>query len=163
MSDDYLRVIPVDARFVPATDLAQTAVGLLGPALPDADEIVAETYDHPVFIDQGVNLETVICPACSARLSFYPTEKAEAVRKWWHAITDPLDLSTQNVANLRITMYCCGAFVLFSELTYDWPAGVASFEISILNPGIRGSLPEELLVKLESVLGCRVRQVWAHY
>jgi hypothetical protein len=45
----------------------------------------------------------------------------------------------------------------------DWPAGVASFEISIRNPGLADRLDAALVSELEKALGCQVRQIWAHY
>ena len=123
--------------------------------------MVAENHRHPVFIDQGSNLEAIICPACRARLSFHTAPNAQAVQQWWYSIAEQLEGA--NLANLQVAMMCCQSSVSFGDLGFDWPAGVASFEISVMNPGIAQALPEGLVRQLEGILGCRVRQVWAHY
>jgi hypothetical protein len=161
VSDNYLRIVPIDPRFIPAESVAQAAVQMLGPAVLGADRVLAKNYGHPVFIDQGANLEAIVCPACGSRLLFHSAEDAESVREWWYAIADLLD--EQNIADLSVNMRCCQASVLFADLDFDWPAGVASFEISILNPGISGPLPGDTVSSLEGALGCKVRQIWAHY
>jgi hypothetical protein len=143
MSDSYLILIPTESRLIPAEEAAQAAVALLFPALPEAHEIVAESHGFPVFVDQGANLEFINCPSCGSRLPFNPASEAELVRDWWYAIVDPLE--GQCVDGVIVTMYCCGARVPFSSLTFDWPAGIASFQIDILNPGIGESLPPSLV------------------
>jgi hypothetical protein len=161
VSDNYLRIIPVEPTLIPPEATARNAVERIGPLFPDSDEVVAKSYGHPVFIDQGANLEAIICPSCGARLPFYPADLAEHLRAWWDDIADPLD--EVNVADLRVTMICCRASVLFSDLSYDWPAGVASFEISIMNPGRADGLSGSELTELQEILGCQVKQIWAHY
>jgi len=152
MSDNYLRIIPVDPHRTPPKDVAQRAVELVGPRFPEADEVVAKSYGHPIFIDQGANLEAIICPACAARLAFYSPDKAGAARAWWYGVTDPLE--EHSVMDVVVAMTCCRAQVPFCDLRYDWPAGVASFEISVMNPGVSEPLIPEQQADLEMILGC---------
>jgi len=159
MSDNYLRLIPADPRYVPPDDLAAAAVGIASRALPDADVIQAERHAEPVFIDQGANLEAIICPACRLRTVIFGQD--DAIQQWWDELVDALQGTS--AADVEVHMACCGATVLFPELEFDWPAGVASFEISVRNPGIGNPLDEAVVAQIEVTLGCRVKQVWAHY
>ena len=161
MSDNYLRIIPTDPNLIPPEAVADQIVKLLGPAFPEADEVVAESHGHPVFIDQGANLEAILCPACGKRLPLQPASEVDAIRDWWYGLTDPL--GEGNVVQVQATMPCCQAVVPFSELQFDWPAGVASFEITILNPGVPDPPSAELKQQVEALLGGPVKYVWAHY
>jgi len=161
VSDNYLRLIPADMWFRPDQVAAQGAVRLLQEALPEADQVMAEQYDYPVFIDQGANIESIRCPACSQRRSFSHSDGSEANLEWWQDLIEHLD--GENVADAVVTMPCCQSEVPFHRLEFDWPAGVASFELSILNPGIGNPLDPAIIVRVENALGCRVREVWAHY
>jgi len=159
MSDNYLRLIPADVRYIPADDVAAAAVGIASRALPEADVVQAERHEEPVFIDQGTNLEAIICPACRVRMVVFGQDGV--IQQWWYELIEPLQ--GKGVAGVEVRTPCCAATVPFSELEFDWPAGVASFEISIRNPGIGNPLDETVIAQLEAVLGCRVKQVWAHY
>jgi hypothetical protein len=161
VSDNYLRIIPADVNLMPPETIAAQIVKLLEPVFPDADKVVAENHGHPIFIDQGANLEAILCPACGRRLPLEHTDEVDSVRDWWYELSDPL--GDGDVTDVRATMPCCQRVVPFSELQFDWPAGVASFEISILNPRIPEPPSGELERKIEVILGSRVRYVWAHY
>ena len=159
MSDNYLRLIPTDAHFVPTECAVRSAVAFLRPSVPAADNLEVETYARPIFVDQGTNLEAIRCPRCGTTSSLHGPD-GQNVQHWWNAITDSIDEHT--VTELVVTMPCCTAEVPFANLSFEWPAGIASFEISILNPGVSG-LDERLVAKLEHMLGCKLRQIWAHY
>jgi hypothetical protein len=148
-------------RLRPATDSATAAVGVLQRCLPEADEILAEDHEQPVFVDPGVNLEALLCPSCRTRLSLDAVHGSEENVDWWHALVEPLD--GQNVADVVVTMPCCDASVAFPDLEFDWPAGVASFELSVRNPGVGRPLESHALAAAEAALGCPLREVWAHY
>ena len=161
MSDNYLRIIPSDPNLIPPDAVAEQIVRLLEPAFPEADEVVAETHGHPVFIDQGANLEAILCPACGKRLVLQPTAEIDAVLEWWYELTEPL--GETDVSQVQASMPCCQAAVPFSALQFDWPAGVASFEISIMNPRVPDPPATELQRQVEALLGSPVKYVWAHY
>jgi hypothetical protein len=159
MSDSYLRIFPTDPRFIPSDAATRAALCILKPAVPEADGIEVETYKHPAFIDQGENLEAIICSACGVRMKL--AAASDGVRAWWHNIAN--SLPGQNAAAIQVTMPCCGAIVPFAALTFHWPAGVASFELSIQNPNLCGPIPPEVMQQLEAALGCSLRQIMAHY
>jgi hypothetical protein len=60
-------------------------------------------------------------------------------------------------------MPCCQNKVLSTDLTFDWPAGFAKFELSAMNPNINHDLPPEQIAELEVVLKCKLKQIRAHY
>jgi uncharacterized Zn-finger protein len=111
VSDNYLRIIPVDPNLIPTRAVAEQIVQLVGPAYPEADKVEAESHGHPVFIDQGANLEAILCPACGKRLSFYPADEAEPIREWWYELTD--SVGEGSVAEMQASMPCCAALVPF--------------------------------------------------
>jgi hypothetical protein len=51
MSDDFLRLIPTDPTFVPATNARDTALQLLKSWLPAAEAITSEISEETPFID----------------------------------------------------------------------------------------------------------------
>lgn len=151
MSDNYLRIFPDSQSFVPASDAIERALEIVNHAFPGADEISAERHDHPVFLDPGANLERVICSACGA--------KTGRGSEWWEDLSDPHET---NVACVIVRMRCCGAEVSFTTLEFEWPAGFASFVISVLNPGVPTGLDAMAVQDVEQHLGCNIRQIWAH-
>jgi hypothetical protein len=161
MSDNYLRIIPAEPKLVPPEAVATRILALVRPAFPEADTVAAESHPHPVFVDQGANLEAVLCAACRRRLQCEPTAEASAVWDWWLDLADRL--RDGSVADVQVTMPCCQAVVPFTALEFDWPAGVASFEISIMNPGVSGGPSVDLQRQLEVLIGCPIKCIWAHY
>jgi hypothetical protein len=64
--------------------------------------------------------------------------------------------------DLRATTPCCGRRTTLNALAYSWPVGFARFTLEVLNPGL-DSLPDRIHQRLEDVLACRLRLIWAHY
>jgi hypothetical protein len=161
MSDNYLRLIPSDPHLMPPDVVANQIVSLLRPAFPEADRVTAEYHDHPVFVDQGTNLEAVLCRACGRRLPFGPGLGDEGVWQWWYDLTE--HLAGGSVTDVQVTMPCCHARLPFAALEFDWPAGVASFEVSIRNPRTPDGPSPELQRRVEALLGSPIKVIWAHY
>jgi hypothetical protein len=158
MSDDYIKLIPTDPAYVPPKHLQEKAIRLLEEMLPEGEECEAEVYERLMFIDQGENLSVIFCPSCREALQFHDDE---AVREWWHSVDD--EVQDQGAEGVTVTMPCCQKRVLLTELTFDWPAGFARFELSAMNPSISHDLPLEQVAELENVLKCKLKQIWAHY
>lgn len=161
MSDNYLKVIPAEPTLVPPSHLHQKAVEYLERLLPRSDECEARVYDEVTFIDQGSNLEAVICPSCGTRMKIESDDADDLTVSWW----DDFDarLSQARADLISTTLPCCGATARATDLIFDWPAGFARFEISVLNPSVGGQLSAAAMADLESILGCKLRQIWAHY
>jgi hypothetical protein len=161
VSDDVLSIIPTDQNYVPSVEAQQTAVALLREMLPDGEMCKAEVYDQLHFIDQGANCEAVVCSSCGAHLGI--DTESDAGVTWWYEMGDAISAS-EAITDLRTTMPCCGASVLFTSLQFDWPAGFAHFRLSIWNPNIEGgALNADKLGRLEAILGCKLTQIRAHY
>lgn len=161
MSDDVLKIIPHDPEFVPEASTYDQAVALLGEILPDGEMCEAKAFDRLEFIDPGANLEAVVCPACGVRLELDPFTEEDPGMAWWYNMQDSMqDSSVESVAT---ALPCCRTVVPFKTLQFDWPAGFARFELSIWNPGIARNLNDEELGELETIFGCKLKQVRAHY
>src|SRR5689334_8728902 len=88
MSSDYLKLVPLDPNFVPEGAAQRRAIAALENLLPDGSECEARDFGHVAFIDQGENLEAIICPACSERLPLYGSPTADANEEWLNGIFD---------------------------------------------------------------------------
>jgi len=161
MSSDYLKLVPVDPNFVPVEAAQERAVVALQALLPDGCECEAQDFGHITFIDQGENLEAIICPACSRRLQLYDSPDASLNQDWWYSVMD--EMGEGNAGGITVTVPCCSRSVPLTTLLFNWPAAFARFELSILDPGIGENLSLEQLAQFERILGCPLIQVRAHY
>jgi hypothetical protein len=122
----------------------------LSALVPGADSVEVELYDEVTFIDQGANFERLSCAACQADLAM----------KWW---SDQMGRAGDaGFTNLVVTTPCCGTKTSLNDLIYDWPAGFAQAELSVLNPR-RGWLDDAELAHVAIELGHPLKQVMAHY
>ncbi len=161
MSDSYLRIIPADENLVPSDEVVAQVLEVVAPAFDGADEILTKRYAQPVFIDPGAHLQAAVCPACGARLDLRDPAAAGARAGWWSPLAN--ELAQRGAGDVRASLPCCRKLVPFSRLRFDPVAGVASFEISVMNPRLPSLPPLEVQEQLEAVLGCPVRYVWAQY
>ena len=51
---------------------------------------------------------------------------------WWSEQMG--QASHASFTNLAVLAPCCGTKTTLNDLTYDWPAGFAQAELSVLNP-----------------------------
>ena len=114
-------------------------------------EVGVEVSEDIQFVDQGVNFESVSCPACGTEIDF------KSWKEW-------MDRSYESkFIDRSITMPCCGCETDLNALRYDWPAGFARFALKAVNPDINnGVLPADKLSVLEGILGCKLRQIGSH-
>ena len=161
MSDDVLRIIPRDITFVPTPEGQAKAVEKLEEILPDGEMCNTEVYEDVTFIDCGGNLERISCPACGKDIEIDYFEENDPGTNWWYEVTDKLQ--TAKAQSLETKLPCCNAVVPFTQIKFDWPAGFSMFELSIYNPNIDRNLNDAELSQLETVLGCSLSQVRAHY
>src|SRR5262249_2422247 len=73
MSDNWIRLIPQDPRFVPEPERRVRAKDRIAEIAPDADEIEITVSETVEFFDCGGNHERILCPSCGVEI---PTE-------WW--------------------------------------------------------------------------------
>jgi hypothetical protein len=122
MSDNYLRLIPIDPEYVPNRIVQETARERLAGFVPEADEVTVETSDEVRFIHQGANWERVTCPSCKQELEI----------SQWQQLMD--EAYTTRLSNLQVKMSCCGSICSLNDLKYEWPAGFARFVLEAANP-----------------------------
>ncbi|HKP54784.1 MAG TPA: hypothetical protein VJ183_19285 [Chloroflexia bacterium] len=158
MSADILRLIPINPEYMPdALSRERAAVFLKSLLLPNPDpsrDITTKVIEHVEFIDQGGNFERIVCPCCSSELTI----------KWWHEVMDKA--YEKRFADLRIITPCCHTESSLNDLQYEMPAGFARFVLELYKPVFIDpilELSQDALEKLQDILGCRVRIIWAHY
>jgi hypothetical protein len=142
-----LRIIPIEPRFVPSAVQRATAEDVLRRALPRADEVVSQLTSDVRLVDCGENFETVTCPSCGTD-----------VGEWWTLAMEAAH--DQHFTDLRITVPCCGRRTNLNDLTYSWPMGFARFSLEAINPDVV-DLPRTVQLRVEEILGCQVRVIWA--
>lgn len=150
MSDSHLRLLPTDPTWRPRPEAAERAVTTLEALIPEADHVEMKLYDEIRFIDPGANFERLSCPAC----------RTELAMDWWSERME--QASAGSFRDRDVTTPCCGIRTSLDDLLYDWPAGFARAELSVLNPG-RSSLDEAELARVADALGQQLAQVMAHY
>lgn len=151
MSDDFLRLIPTTPSYVPEPANQAKAVESIRSIIPQAESVMTQTHETIEFIDQGSNFRSVACPSCKATLEI----------SWWQAAMDS-SFETE-FTDLSVVTPCCSAPTSLNDLLYDMPAGFAKFVIEAMNPSCGKDLSQESIEQLQSILGCRIRQIWAHY
>ncbi|MBD2092787.1 hypothetical protein H6F67_23320 [Microcoleus sp. FACHB-1515] len=148
MSVLYLRLIPTSLHYIPPESTHSVAQEALSRLFPEGD-IYLEVYKTTEFIDQGENFEYVRCPFCGADLV-----------AWWG---DAMDAAYEAAfEDLSITTPCCHQQTSLEKLDYRAPAGFARFVLSVRNPN-RGDLTEREIELIETILNCKLKQVWAMY
>jgi hypothetical protein len=73
------------------------------------------------------------------------------------------EASAHGFVALQVIVPCCHIQTTLNDLRYKWPAGFARFIMEVRNPGRSEALTEEEIRQLEHLLGCKLRQVLAHY
>lgn len=150
MSDSFLRIIPVEPSFVPAAAAVDSAVARLHKALPAARAIEARSGEEVALVDAGVNLRSVVCPACGEEID----------TEWWgESVTHAAE---GGFAALEICVPCCGAETSLDELVYDMPQGFARFVLEVSEPSV-ARLPVSVVKALAETLGCSLRVAWSRY
>ena len=153
MSDNWLRLIPTDPTFVPATPAARRARELLEHFAPTAitggvaREVNAKEI---VFIDAGTNFESVSCPWCGAAIDI----------EWWQ---DSMSIAATSGFNDLVTRTrCCDVTTSLNDLNYQWPQGFARWWLEVMNP-TTPPLSSDQVGKLGDALGHPGRALYAHY
>jgi hypothetical protein len=146
MSDNFLRIIPAVPVYVPDSAQRRAAMAMVCRFFPQ-DQVSESVYERPTFIDCAGNFERILCPHCGSELA---TER-------WQEAMDELDRQGRDV---ELTMPCCARAAMLSGLIYDWPCGVARYEIEVMNPPAEPNRRE--VASLEQALGCPVRLIWQH-
>lgn len=124
--DLALTVIPQDRHFRPTPEAAQRALALFRELFRGAEEHLAKTFEAAHFINPELFAGKAFCPTCNAATGRYG-EPGDKERLWFAAI-DRATLDAP-VEGMRTTLPACGHEVPFTSLTFEWPAGSASFAL----------------------------------
>lgn len=154
-----LKLVPTDPDFVP-NRAAQKAAEGAAARLFAKHECRSELFTRLAFIDQGSNLEFIVCPACSARLPLYESAKAIAIREWWLTITD--ELEKKSAEKVTTSTPCCGEIINVTALRFEAPAAFGRYALCIHDCD-GTNVTADHVAEIESLLGCRVRPVFARY
>jgi hypothetical protein len=149
VSDSVLYLIPERPTLVPEKHAQQRAIAALRALLPHAERIEAVTHERIGFVDPGGNFEGVFCPHCGS----------EITDNWRDWIDSAYHRS--HFEELRVVTQCCSRESDLNSLRYEWPAGFARFKLAARNPG-SGWLEASAQTAIETVLGCKLRQILAH-
>lgn len=154
MSDDWIALIPVDPRFIPAPEKQLTARNRLEEIAPDAHEFTIRVSEAVQFFDCGANLDNITCAACGAELPF----------SWWEERMGDDYLDDPSEKGFKLAHYrtpCCNTAFTLHELVYDLPQAFGRFALEVLNPNI-GTLDESHRQELEEILGTKLIVVYQH-
>ncbi|MCM1468246.1 MAG: hypothetical protein NC086_08870 [Alistipes sp.] len=147
MSDYIVKIIPTD----PYCHLDSRNVQKIADVLKTkiiADNIELKTYDTPMFIDCGDNLEKIICPICGKTIDF----------DWW---STAMDMAwKRHFTDLSVNLPCCGGHSTLNDLQYYFPCGFSCVELTILNP--LDKIDNECLSYIQELLETPIRCIQAH-
>jgi hypothetical protein len=93
-------------------------------------------------------------------LPLHDSPEADTNTEWYYTEID--DRASADFKGVSAEMPCCKQMVPLTTVKFDWPGGFARFELSIWNPEISNLSPQQL-AEFESILGCKLLQVRAHY
>lgn len=154
MSDFLVRVFPSDPTWQPLPEAARAAADLVGTILTadgnTVDDLEVDVYERFTVIDAGENTDSMTCSACGV------VSDASFLDRLLEEHPHGLD-------SLDVRVPCCGSTMPLTAATFDWPIGVARFEICVRNATRdgQGLAPDELR-RVGETLGHEVRQVLAH-
>jgi hypothetical protein len=149
MSDSFLRLIPEEPPFEPSYEASEAAVRTLKALMPTA-VVSVKRFPEIRFVDQGSNFERIRCPNCQREITSH-----------WSSWMDVC--ARRQFAQRMTVMPCCKKESDLNDLVYEWPAGFARFVLEVANPDPAEWLASPVQKRLETVLGCAVRQILAHY
>lgn len=147
VGESWLRLIPTDPSWTPATPAQATAVTLLQGIAPCAEVIRAVSYDTTTFIDAGSNFEAMSCLVCGQDVPV----------AWWAAKMQ--HGSETSFSDLTVEMACCRSVLSLNDIRYDWPQGFCRWALDARSPG-RGKLTDAELAALAAGVGHELREVW---
>jgi hypothetical protein len=150
VSEQLIILVPVDPHFQPVPKQADRAVDLLKTIVSEYDRIGLKISAKPQFFNGMENFESVHCPG-----TFEPIDM-----EWWGDMMDK-DFDGEGFRLAIIETPCGQSGLTLNDLEYQSPCAFGVFGIEIANPNIR-NLPEADQKAVGQVLGCAVRQIFAH-
>jgi hypothetical protein len=162
MSDDVLKLIPEAREFLPPREAAEKARILLEDFFPDGEQAEVEFSETLQFRDGGQNIEKVRCPSCQKTTDIDPFRVNDIGTAWWYEFDDALSGAT-DLRKLSVKMPCCGKAASVQDIDFGNAADFSRFELCIWNPSAENGISAEQVAIIEELLGCKLKQIWAHY
>jgi hypothetical protein len=159
MSEEVLKLIPEDKNYIPDEGKAEEARVLLEDFFPDGEQAEIKYSDQLMFIDGGENTVKIGCPLCNSVNDLSEDTNAE----WWNKLDTQTSSDDANIETFEVEMPCCNKPTLIQKINYFGSAGFAKFELCIWNPYADDGISEQQIKQLESLLGCKLIEIWAHY
>lgn len=150
MSDNCIRVIPEDPKYIPPEDCWNRALAYYHEIAPDAEKIEVIIDDTVQFRDCGTNFERVLCPSCSVEIDMVE----------WGEIMDT-DYGLDGFTMEQHTLSCCGKQHTLQELKYKWPQGFSCFELKGMNPNL-SKFTAKQRDEFSRHLKCAIRVIYQH-
>lgn len=147
MSDYVVKIIPTNPYYHLEGQNTQKIIDVLKTKII-ADNIELKTYDTPMFIDCGSDLEKIMCPICGKTIDF----------DWWSTAMDTA--WNCRFMDLSVNLPCCGSHSTLNDLQYYFPCGFSCVELTILNP--LGEFDHECLSCIQKLLGTSIQCIRAH-
>lgn len=146
-SGHHLILIPIDPKYIPSRKQQQDSIKLLIEEYQNY-EIESLLTKEVQFISQGQNFIDVSCNHC----------KKEFTINYWHSLMD--QAYETNFENLSFKTSCCNKLANLNDITYNGPAGFATYSLTVINPDYIEMDDSELITKLEAILKIGIRIVW---
>jgi hypothetical protein len=152
MSDNFLKLIPVDPWFTPSRSAAEEAEDLARVLMKKFDRVERQVFEETQFFDCGSFFERVECPGCGGQLTqdFW----GELMRFDWSTAAKGFLLRVQKLCN-------CGFCGTLNDLNYFQEQAFGRFCIAVMNPG-EWNFRTEDLQRIEKTLCTRLRQIVQH-
>lgn len=152
MSDNFIRIIPLDPTWIPAAGTQEAMREYVAELFPHAEEIDLVSDEGIQFRDCGSNLELVTCPACQREIP---------IDQWQDMMDDDYSDVTKEYLLEPFALPCCGAKHTLNELRYTFDQGFSRFEINVMNPQVKAIRPSEVR-ELSEGIGCPIKVVFQH-
>jgi hypothetical protein len=154
MSTRLHRFVPRDVRHVPPAAAVEQALQWLRSKV-QAYKIEVEAPGHVTFFDCGGGLDKIFCTDCKAEVD------AEVWKDW-------MDSAWKGTIGFELTtrvLDCCGKPASLDALGADPLCAFGSFALVVTDTRTTWSENDRdvALRKLESLLGCPLHRVDAHY
>ncbi len=150
MSEYYLKLIPEEPAFIPNNDSQLIAAKFMKSLFNDDCDIQFEVSEEIKFVDSGTNFENISCPSC----------QNEIANTWWSTAME--EAHQTHFSHLEIEVPCCKSKITLNNLQYHFPQGFAKFILTAKNPNV-SAFNKQSCSRLEEILGCKLRTIWAHY
>lgn len=146
MPDHFVTVFPTQPDFIPSETIRPQILDI-------CSKVISKPKDVKICFESEIRpwgafttWKGVFCPYCRTELS----------SEWWNG---QMNVAYQtDYTNLVVVVPCCGTVTSLNLLHYEPGAGFARFAIELWNPNPPSLLSPDIILALENVIGCQLRQ-----